>query len=380
MPKLVLANTATAAYRRVYFDLRQSDGLTPATSEAGGQPQISTDGGAWTDTGIGTLTSIGQGRYYADLTQTAVLTAGTMIETRYKSSNTIECPGDSIHVVAFNPHDSVRIGITALPNAAATTSGGLPTVGTGSNQISLDGSGNVAADVREWVGSTPNSLVSGRVDTTVGAMQTDVVTATAIAADAIGSSELAATAAAEIADAVWDEAASGHVTAGTFGEQCGTDIDAILVDTGTTLDGRIPAALVGGRMDANMGAISTDSTAADNLEAALDGTGGVTITATFSGNLSGSVGSLDTQAKADVNTEVVDALFTDTISQLSQGQPSATPTIAQALMLLYMALRNAGTTTATSMTIANSSGTVICKATLSDDTTTFTKAVLVSGP
>lgn len=52
-----------------------------------------------------------------------------------------------------------------------------------------------------------------------------------------------------------------------------TNVAAILVDTGTTLDGRIPAALVGGRMDANVGAISADATAADNAEAFFDGTG-----------------------------------------------------------------------------------------------------------
>jgi hypothetical protein len=45
--------------------------------------------------------------------------------------------------------------------------------------------------------------------------------------------------AAAIADAVWDEATSGHTSSGTFGEQVKTDIDAILVDTGTTLDGKI---------------------------------------------------------------------------------------------------------------------------------------------
>ena len=45
--------------------------------------------------------------------------------------------------------------------------------------------------------------------------------------------------AAAVADAVWDEATSGHTTSGTFGEQVKTDIDAILVDTGTTLDGKI---------------------------------------------------------------------------------------------------------------------------------------------
>jgi len=37
--------------------------------------------------------------------------------------------------------------------------------------------------------------------------------------------------AAAIADAVWDEATSGHTSSGTFGEQVKTDIDAILVDT-----------------------------------------------------------------------------------------------------------------------------------------------------
>ena len=62
--------------------------------------------------------------------------------------------------------------------------------------------------------------------------------------------------AGEVADAVWDEAQADHVTAGTFGEVA-TETAAILVDTGTTLDGRIPAALVSGRMDASVGAMAT---------------------------------------------------------------------------------------------------------------------------
>ena len=45
--------------------------------------------------------------------------------------------------------------------------------------------------------------------------------------------------AAAAADAIWDESTSGHTGPGSFGEQCKTDIDAILVDTGTTLDGKI---------------------------------------------------------------------------------------------------------------------------------------------
>ena len=228
MPRLVLANTATAEYRRAYFDLRATDGLTIATAEGGGQPQISTDGAAWTNTGIGTLTHIGNGRYYADLTQATIATAGLVIQTRYKSANTVETPGSTFQVVAFNPNDTIRLGLTALPAAAPATSGGLPIIGTGANAISTDGAGNVNANVTMWRGSQPAVLVSTRVDTTVGAMQTGVVTAASIAtdaitadkiaADAIGSSELAATAAAEIADAIWDEARADHTTAGSFGQ------------------------------------------------------------------------------------------------------------------------------------------------------------------
>lgn len=100
--RLVVANTPTATKRRVYFHLVGTDGITPATGEAGGQPQISSNAGAWTNTGISTLTAIGNGRYSADLTQAAVATAGTIIETRYKSAGTAECPGDAAQVVGID--------------------------------------------------------------------------------------------------------------------------------------------------------------------------------------------------------------------------------------------------------------------------------------
>jgi hypothetical protein len=53
-----------------------------------------------------------------------------------------------------------------------------------------------------------------------------------------------------------------------------TNVAAILVDTGTTLDGRIPASLVSGRMDASVGAIAANAiTAASINAAALNGKG-----------------------------------------------------------------------------------------------------------
>lgn len=48
----------------------------------------------------------------------------------------------------------------------------------------------------------------------------------------------------------------------------------------------------GGLVSSDVSAISTDASAANNLESILDGTGGVTLVANISGNLSGSVGSV----------------------------------------------------------------------------------------
>jgi len=55
----------------------------------------------------------------------------------------------------------------------------------------------------------------------------------------------------EMADAVWDEAASGHTSAGTMGAQLGTDVDAILTDT-NELQGDLTD---GGRLDLLIDAI-----------------------------------------------------------------------------------------------------------------------------
>lgn len=67
--------------------------------------------------------------------------------------------------------------------------------------ISADIAG-VQADTDNIQTRLPTSLVSGRIDASVGAMAADVVTASAIAANAIGASELASDGVTEIADAV----------------------------------------------------------------------------------------------------------------------------------------------------------------------------------
>lgn len=119
--KYIQAGETVAARRRVYFHLVGTDGVTPATGEAGGQPQISSDGASWTGTGIGTLTHVGNGRYYADLTTGVTGTAGVQIETRYKSASTAEIPGDTVLVVSFDPYEDLDSQILARLLAAGLT-------------------------------------------------------------------------------------------------------------------------------------------------------------------------------------------------------------------------------------------------------------------
>ena len=112
--------------------------------------------------------------------------------------------------------------------------------------------------------------------------------------------------------------------------------------------------------------ISGSATAADNVEANI-------------GNLDAAVSSRSTLSAADVNTEVVDVLRIDTMTELVQGIPPATPTMEDALMLLYMAVRNKLTVTATEKGIHNDAGTKVTKKTLADDGTTYTESEAVSG-
>lgn len=213
----------------------------------------------------------------------------------------------------------------------------------------------------------------------------------AITSRAVAGDAMALTAAA--VDDVWDEVQSGHVTAGTFGRF----LDSQLATAQSDLDDiqtRLPAALVGGRMASNAEVVGdktgyTLTTADqdtivdkvwDELRSAHVGAGSFGEgSASVQGDVTGEVGSLGTTAKADVNAEVVDVLRTDTIAELTQAAPPAAPTMAEAVMLSYMALRNKLDVDASFLEVHNNAGTVITKKALSDDGTTYSEAEMIAG-
>jgi len=121
------------------------------------------------------------------------------------------------------------------------------------------------------------------------------------------------------------------------------------------------------------------NTECDNALADYDGPTKAEADASFN-TVNTNILNLNDVSAADVNTQVSDVMKTDTITEMAQGVPSATPTIEDAIMYLYMQWRNEVTQTATTLSLKNDGGTVITKATVSDDTTTFTKGEMVSGP
>lgn len=91
--------------------------------------------------------------------------------------------------------------------------------------------------------------------------------------------------------------------------------------------------------------------------------------------------SLGTQAKADVNAEVVDCLNVDTYAEPGQEAPPATTTFVKKIGYLYKVFRNRKNQTGSLWELFGDDGvTVHQKRTVSDDGTTTDVQEIVTGP
>lgn len=99
----------------------------------------------------------------------------------------------SVTTVTGNVNGSVASVTGAVGSVTGNVGGDVSGRLLGGGATAFVGVG-ARADVREWIGSAPNVLVSGRVDTSTGAMAANVLTATAINAAAITSAKFAANA------------------------------------------------------------------------------------------------------------------------------------------------------------------------------------------
>ena len=222
---IFVLSDSVAARRRFYLYLVDAtDGITPETGEAAGQPQVSKAGGAWANTSA-TLTAVGNGTYYVELTTSELATLGSL-GIRYKSANTAEFFGNGV-VVNSDVMTTPAVNVTLWKSVGVNDAGG--------------GSG----------GDIPAYLPSG------------AIAASSFAANAVNAAALATDAVDEIVDAVWNEARSGHVTAGTFGEGVAT-VQGNVTGSVASVTGSIGSVATGG---ITAGSIATDAIGAAELAA-----------------------------------------------------------------------------------------------------------------
>lgn len=79
------------------------------------------------------------------------LASGKSVKFYFQGATNMSPVIAEIELTQTNNQDGVHFGLTALPNAAAAASGGIPTFGTGAGQLNLDGSGNVFLNANESI-------------------------------------------------------------------------------------------------------------------------------------------------------------------------------------------------------------------------------------
>jgi len=253
-----------SAYR-VTFPILDADGDL-VTGAAGLDSEVSKDAGTFADcTNEATEIATNSGMYYLDLTSTEMNAdcVAVIVKTATADAKTVP--------IVLYPQEAGDIKVdlqsilgTVLTETAGQIAGGFKKLfdvaspvfdllgvkqtGDAYARLGAPAGASVSADVAAIKAVLPASLVSGRIDCSVGAMAANVLTATAIAADAITDAKVAsdvtiasvtgavgsvtgnvggnvtgtvgglATAAkTDVENAVWNTVLSGHLTAGTTG-------------------------------------------------------------------------------------------------------------------------------------------------------------------
>ena len=325
MTHLIELGSGTANHRTFHFRLFTSNGTAPDTG-ASNDSVIVARGSTTTFTPDVLVTAVhaAQGMYSVQLTQSNVSNLGQ--HAIYHTQGDFPQHVANFDVVNFNPYSS-------WSNAAQITHSGV-TFGSGAT-ILTGGIVTASYAAGTYSGVTFGSLATigtgGIVAASFGAGAID---AAAIAADAIGSSELATSAASEIARQVWDDLRSDYSTSGTFGQFVNSNVTAWL---GTAVN-----PLIAGRVDADASAISVGLKAQTHSGATV----GSAATILAGGIITTSFGAsaIDAAALAtDAGQEIADRVL---LRNVAGGDDSAR-SVGQALYVLRNRVDATGPSTGT---------------------------------
>lgn len=244
--------------------------------------------------------------------------------------------GGRVKLVDVDLEDTVRAGLTALPDAAADAAGGLVISDAGG--VDVDALMTSHVIINTTIHSDNRGTTSCRL--TAGSDNNDAYNGMFVILDD---------------DAGDGEYVSRRITDYTGATKLVTFTPAI---TENAEDGGKIFIVPSGIIDAT-------TLGADCITAAKIATDAIDADA------------LAADALAAINAEVLDVMATDTIAELA-GDPGATPTHRQAIMLLYMALRNKLDVTATTKEIHNNAGALILQKALTDNDVTYSEGKMAA--
>lgn len=272
----------------------------------------------------GGFLEIGNGVYRFDLPDLAVATGAASVVVYGTVTNMIVLPV-TIQLVDYDPMDTVRLGLTAMPNAAADAAGGLPisdvggldldAMNTNINDIETDTAEIGAAGVGLTAINLPNQTmdITGDLSGSVGSVTGAVGSVTGAVGSVTGHTNQTADHAANIALILTDT--------GTTLDNHLTDIKgtSFVKDTHSLIDIETYVDLIDDGTS-GLAKIATDA-AATLIDTAVIGALGAGLTninlpdqtMDITGNLSGSVGSVTghTNQTAD-HTANIALILTDT--------------------------------------------------------------------
>ena len=153
----------------------------------------------------------------------------------------------------------------------------------------------------------------------------------------------------------------------------------------TNIDADQIVASVSGAVGSVTGAVGSVTGAVGSIN-----TGGIAAVSFAAGAIDAAAIAANAIGASEIATDAIDAdalatdavteIWTKALAELTQAAPSATPSVLNAIALLYMIARNAVTVTSTTKTFSNDAGVVIAKKSLTDDGTTYTESEAISGP
>jgi hypothetical protein len=299
----LVAADLTVSYTRV-----ETDNDVVVTDVTGSLNNLTALTDAHTDWGVKEVSStLAPGLYRLDIAD-AVFATGAWSAVVYVMITTSAAAASPIEfdLVAFNKLDGVRLGLTALPNAAADAAGGLPISDAGG--LDLDGRLDAAVSSRMATYTQPTGFLaatfpSGTVANTTNITAGTVTTATNVTNISAGGIVAASFGANAITAAKLDPDVTTELQAGLATSASLTTVEGKI----DTIDVIVDAILVD---TAEIGAAGAGLTAINLPDQAMNITGNIT------GNLSGSVGSVTGNVGGTINGLTATALkdFFDTDS------------------------------------------------------------------